>query len=125
MIKLKDLLREFDEKAYDAKMKKYWPAFQKALKNEVGRSKDISNLKFTKPRFSGVQSQIEFKLDWGGKHFEGYVTDEGSDRGDKVSIEFFVKGKGSYRWMKSGRSASPEAVAMGIRTYFESGGKKK
>ena len=118
-------LNEFDSDAYNAKMKKYWLDFQKALKKEIGRSKEIDNLKFIKFKYSGVQSTQEFHLDWGGKTFEGWVTDESSDRGEKVNIEFFVKGRGSYSWKKSGRNASPEGVAHAIRTYFESGGKKK
>ena len=111
MIKLKDLLKE----EYDFK------SFNKALSKEVGRSKKISKLKFVKYPYKGEQDVQEFYLEFGGKKFRGWVVDESGSRGAKVTIEFSVKGRGSYSWKKSGSNASPERVAKAIRTYFEGG----
>ena len=115
MIKLKELLNE----GYDFK------SFNKALSREVGRSKEISKLKFVRYPYKGEQDVQEFHLEFGGKKFKGYVVDEGGDRRAKVRIDFAVKGRGSFSWKKSGSNASPQRVAQAIRMYFESGGKRK
>jgi len=126
MIKLKDMLFEYSEEESTKRLVQYWKDFKKALEQEFKRSSEnFSKIKWKKSPFSGPPFQQQFNFEWGGKRFEFYITDEGSDRADKVSIESFVKGKGSYKWMKSGRNASPERVAQSIRVYFESGGKRK
>ena len=128
MIKLKDMLLEYSEEESTKRLVQYWKDFRKALEKEFKRSSENFNkIKWKKSPSSGPPFQQQFNFEWGvpAKKFEFYITDEGGSGGDKVSIESFVKGKGSYKWMKSGRNASPERVAQSIRMYFESGGKKK
>jgi len=126
MIKLKDLIKEYDEKEVTKRLVQYWKDFRKALEKEFKSSREkFSKIKWKKFPFSGPPFQQQLEFDWGGKHFEGYVQDEGSDKKAKVSIEFHVKGHGSHSWSKSGRNASPERIAYSIRIYFESGGSRK